>query len=140
MRVRAWPLRSGVIFSGSRSGSSRLPTNKTMATATATNGIPTGANSKKLKPASPASTAASETRMWIGVPVRASCEPAWAPNARGINSFDAGISSRTATSTTIGNRAATEPLTPIRAVNNATINIITTMRRVWLSPALATIH
>jgi hypothetical protein len=78
--------------------------------------------------------------MWIGVPVRASREPACAPKARGRSSREAGVAVRIATTTTMGRRAATAPLTLITAVNNATMTIMRTIRRVWLSPARATIH
>lgn len=78
--------------------------------------------------------------MWIGVPVRANCEPACAPNARGIRSRDGGVLERIATSTTIGISAATAPFTPIKAVRSATMIIIATVSRRGLSPAIDTIR
>ena len=48
------------------------------------------ANSKKPKAPSPASTAASETSTFTGVPVSASSEPAWPANTSGISSCDGG--------------------------------------------------
>ena len=70
-------------------------------------GMPTNANSKKPKLPTPASSAASETRTFTGVPVRASIDPAWAPKASGISSCDVGWRRRTAITTTIGSNAAT---------------------------------
>ena len=85
----------------------------------------------------PASSAASETSTFTGVPVRASIEPAWAANASGISSCDAGIASRTAMTTITGSRAATAPLTLMSAVTAAQSSIMSTTIRGRLVPALA---
>ena len=80
-------------------------------------GTPTRANSKKPKPPTPASEAASDTSTFTGVPVRASIEPAWAAKASGISSWLVGRRWRRASTTTIGSRAATAPLTLMIAVS-----------------------
>ena len=51
------------------------------------------------------------------MPVSASIEPAWAAKTSGIRSCDDFRFSRTAMTTTTGSRAATAPLTLIRAVS-----------------------
>ena len=95
------------------------------------------ANSKKPKPPRPAFSEMSETMTFTGVPVSASIEPACAENASGRSSFDAGVPSRTAISTTTGSSAATAPLTVISAVSPPHSSMSRTTRRVRLSPAPA---
>ena len=74
---------------------------------------------------------------FTGVPVRASIDPAWAPNTSGMSSCDGGRPSRTAMTTTTGSRAATAPFTLMSAVSPATSSIIRTSSRVRLSPTRA---
>ncbi len=100
-------------------------------------GIPTSANSKKPNAPTPASFAASETITLTGDPVSASSDPAWAPNASGMRSWEDGRPSRTERTTTTGRSAATEPLTEMSAVRKATSRSISTIRRVRLSPTRA---
>ena len=69
------------------------------------------------------------------VPVSASSEPAWAPNASGSSSCDGDRLTRTAITTTTGTSAATDPLTLISAVSSATSAMVRTISRVRLSPA-----
>ncbi len=72
--------------------------------------------------------------MFTGVPVSASMEPACAEKASGISSWLGARPTRTATTTTTGIRAATAPLTLIRAVRTATSRQITTSSGVRFSP------
>ena len=72
----------------------------------------------------PASSEASSTSTFTGVPVSASIEPACAPNTSGIRSCDGGRFSRTAITTTTGSSAATAPLTLISAESTPTNSII----------------
>ena len=61
-----------------RFGSRRWPSSRMIAMVPSSSGTPTQANSKKPNGAWPASTAASDTRTFTGVPVSASSEPACA--------------------------------------------------------------
>ena len=119
-----------------RSGSSLWPNSTMIAMVPASSGTPTRANSKKPKPSTPASTAASETSTFTGVPVSASMEPACAAKTMGISSCEALRLSRTAMTTTTGSSAATAPLRLISAVSSATRLMVRSSRRVRLfSPA-----
>ena len=100
-------------------------------------GIPILENSKKRNGARPASTAASDTSTFTGVPVSASIDPACAENTSGISSCDVGRPNRIAVTTTTGRRAATDPLTLISAVSSETISMRRRRRRVRLAPAPA---
>ena len=117
--VCAWWVKSGGSERARRSGSSRSPSTSARTTVPATSGRPTSANSKKPKRPAPASAAASDTRMLTGEPVSTSSDPAWAPNASGISSFDGGRPSRVAITTIIGTRAATAPLGVMTADSTA---------------------
>ena len=108
-----------------------------MAIVPTTSGMPTSPNSKNPNSRPPAAAAASFTMTFTGVPVRASIDPAWAPNTSGISSCDGERPSRTAMTTMTGSSAATAPFTLIRAVSPATSSIIRTMSRVRLSPTWA---
>ena len=99
--------------------------------------MPTSANSKKPNAPTPASSAYPETITLTGEPVSASSEPACAPKASGIRSWDGDMRRRTAITATTGSSAATAPLTLISAVSTATSSIIRTISRVRLSPARA---
>ena len=68
--VLAWRLKSAGIVAPLRSGNSRWPNRMMIAIVPASSGTPTSANSKKPKPPTPASIAASETSTFTGVPVR----------------------------------------------------------------------
>ena len=67
------------------------------------------------------------------MPVSASIDPAWAEKTSGIKSCDDFRLRRTAMTTTTGSRAATAPLTLIRAVSTATRLMVRSRRRVRLS-------
>ena len=101
-------------------------------------GTPTSANSKNPNGASPAWTAASETMTLMGVPVRASSEPALPANASGIAHRPGDSPSRMARTTTIGNSAATAPLRLISDVTTAHSTSTNTKSRRGRSPANAT--
>ena len=90
--------------------------------------------------ARPASSEASSTSTLTGVPVSASIEPECAPKTSGIRSCDGGRFSRTASTTTTGNSAATAPLTLISAERTPTNSIISTISRHRLSPGAADQH
>ena len=90
-----------------RSGSRRRPNSRMIAMLPSRSGIPILENSKKRNGARPASTAASDTSTFTGVPVSASIDPACAENTSGISSCDVGRPNRIAVTTTTGRRAAT---------------------------------
>ena len=81
--------------------------------------MPARANSKNPNRPTPASLAASDTNTLTGLPVSARSAPAWAPNASGISNCEDGKRTRMAITTTTGTRAATAPLTLMRAVTSA---------------------
>ena len=105
-----------------------------MAMVPTSSGMPTSVNSKKPNGRPPASTAASDTMMFTGVPVSASIEPACAENASGMSICDGGAPTRTATTTTTGISAATAPLTLMSAVSTATSRQMVTSRPARLVP------
>ena len=106
-----------------------------MSSVPASKGSPTRPNSKNANGLAPASTAASLTMMFTGVPVRASSEPAWAENANGMSIWDGGAPTRVATTTTTRMSAATAPLTLISAVRSATRRQMVTINGVRLPAA-----
>ena len=99
----------------------------------ASSGTPTSANSRNPNSPTPAISAASDTRTFTGVPVRASMEPACAAKTSGMRSCEEFRFSLTAITTTTGSSAATAPLTLISAVSSATRLIVRTRRRARLS-------
>ena len=101
-------------------------------------GMPASANSKKPKRPTPASSAASETSTFTGLPVRANRAPAWAPNASGIRSCEVGSRTRIAITTTTGTSAATAPFTLMSAVASAQITMTDPTTRDRPVPARAT--
>jgi hypothetical protein len=100
-----------------------------MPIAPSTSGIPTSANETNPNPSPPSSIIVSDASTLTGDPVSSSMDPAWAPNASGISSFEAGAAILTATTTTTGNSAATEPFGLMKAVSTATVAIISTTSR-----------
>ena len=133
-RVRARLPKSRVTVRAFRSGNRRSPKRTTIAIVPARSGSPTSANSKNPNRPTPASSAYSETITFTGDPVRASSEPAWAPNASGSSSWEGDMRRRTAITATTGRRAATEPFTLISAVSTATSSIMRTSTRRRLPP------
>ena len=121
-----------------RSGSRLRPNSKTMAMVPTTTGIPTMANSAKPKRPTPASSAACEMTTLTGLPVRTSRPPALPANANGMSRRDGGNERRSAMTTVIGSKAATLPLSPIRAVSPALSSINNSRSRVAPSPARCT--
>ena len=100
--------------------------------------MPARANSKNPNRPTPASLAASDTNTLTGLPVSASSAPAWAPNASGISSCEDGRRTRMAITTTTGTRAATAPLTLMRAVTSAHTTITRPTTRDRPLPARST--
>ena len=103
--------------------------------ATTVSGTPTRANSAKPNRSAPASAAASAMITFTGLPVSRISDPALAAKANGISSWEGRRRWRTATTTTIGSRAATAPLMLISAVSPAAISMVNSISRRLLSPA-----
>ena len=131
--VVAWRLKSALIVSPARCGSSFRPNSRVMVITPSNSGMPTKVNSKKPMARAPASKAASLTSTFTGDPVRASFEPACAAKTIGMSNCDGGRRSRSAKTTTTGKSAAIAPLRLIRAVNIAASKEISTSNRVRLS-------
>lgn len=100
-------------------------------------GSPTIANSKNPNAPSPASTDASDTITFTGLPISTSSEPALPAYTVGISSRDGGCRVRIASTTTSGSSAATDPLRLISAVSAAHSSISATSSRAVPSPAAA---
>ena len=88
-----------------------------------TTGTPTIANSSIPNRPTPASNAACEITTLTGDPVSSSSPPALPANASGMSSRDGATERRRATTITIGKSAATEPLSPMKAVSTALMAI-----------------
>ena len=99
-----------------------------------TRGRPTTAKSKNRKGCEPASTAALDTMTLTGLPVRARREPALPANAIGISISDGERLMRVARTSTMGSRAATDPLSVMTAVRTAHRPSTATVSRTTPSP------
>lgn len=129
-------LKSGGRAAEERSGNSRRPSNDDTKIVTITSGRPTIANSKKAKPAPPASRLASETMTLTGLPLKVSNAPALAAYASGIRLREGDSSSRRLSATATGSNAATAPFGLINALTPALRASTIVMSRVRDLPCL----